>query len=424
VALEITGLLCFAQPLRWLDGLETRLVDLRFAVRGARLPCEKIAIVKIDDAAVHRYPSLPTDPRLHAELIRRLRAAGVAAIGLDIPELARPALDDPPGPGHNLSPYEELTAVLAEAGRVVLPVVWVGGGSQGGQEVPAPVRRFSIGGGRLTKPVELRNPRVLHPRADLCAAAAGLGTLNVYPDRDWTVRQAPLLFEAGGQLYPSLALEMARVASGAPATVSRRGKALQVSLGSARFLTDAAGEVPINYAGPAETYPMFAYEDLVEGDGVPADLARQLRGKLVLVGSTAAAESSRLRTPYSPYMTGVELNANVLDMLLTGRTLRSVRTREAVLLTILAAALAWALSLWLRPRQAALAIGLSLVGALGASSLAFYAGYCLPTAGPLLAILLVGGDKTGDKRFYDRMIPVADRLYEEHLEDLRKKGRI
>jgi len=40
------------------------------------------------------------------------------------------------------------------------------------------------------------------------------------------------------------------------------------------------------------------------------------------------------------------------------------------------------------------------------------------------AILLVGGDKTGDKRFYDRMIPVADRLYEEHLEDLRKKGRI
>jgi len=27
------------------------------------------------------------------------------------------------------------------------------------------------------------------------------------------------------------------------------------------------------------------------------------------------------------------------------------------------------------------------------------------------AILLIGGDKTGDRRFYDRMIPLADALY-------------
>lgn len=40
------------------------------------------------------------------------------------------------------------------------------------------------------------------------------------------------------------------------------------------------------------------------------------------------------------------------------------------------------------------------------------------------AILLIGGDKTGDSRFYERMIPLADRLYEEHLEELRKEGLI
>lgn len=40
------------------------------------------------------------------------------------------------------------------------------------------------------------------------------------------------------------------------------------------------------------------------------------------------------------------------------------------------------------------------------------------------AILLIGGDKTGDKRFYDRMIPEADRLYDEHLEELKKEGLI
>jgi len=40
------------------------------------------------------------------------------------------------------------------------------------------------------------------------------------------------------------------------------------------------------------------------------------------------------------------------------------------------------------------------------------------------AILLIGGDKTGDDRFYDRMIPQADRIYDEHLDDLRRKGLI
>src|SRR5688572_14564173 len=32
------------------------------------------------------------------------------------------------------------------------------------------------------------------------------------------------------------------------------------------------------------------------------------------------------------------------------------------------------------------------------------------------AILLIGGDKTGDKRFYKRMVPIAERLYDEHIE--------
>ena len=37
------------------------------------------------------------------------------------------------------------------------------------------------------------------------------------------------------------------------------------------------------------------------------------------------------------------------------------------------------------------------------------------------AILLIGGSKTGDRRFYERMLPVADALYDEHLEELRKE---
>lgn len=41
------------------------------------------------------------------------------------------------------------------------------------------------------------------------------------------------------------------------------------------------------------------------------------------------------------------------------------------------------------------------------------------------AILLLGGDKTNRWRdWYDKMIPVADALYDEHLEALRREGLI
>jgi hypothetical protein len=40
------------------------------------------------------------------------------------------------------------------------------------------------------------------------------------------------------------------------------------------------------------------------------------------------------------------------------------------------------------------------------------------------AILLIAGDKTGDDRFYKKMIPVADRLYDDYIEELRKEGLI
>ena len=40
------------------------------------------------------------------------------------------------------------------------------------------------------------------------------------------------------------------------------------------------------------------------------------------------------------------------------------------------------------------------------------------------AILLIGGDKTGNDRFYEQMIPIADGLYDVYLAELRKEGLI
>ena len=38
------------------------------------------------------------------------------------------------------------------------------------------------------------------------------------------------------------------------------------------------------------------------------------------------------------------------------------------------------------------------------------------------AILLIGGNKGGNDRWYDQMVPVADELYDEHLLQLKKEN--
>lgn len=39
------------------------------------------------------------------------------------------------------------------------------------------------------------------------------------------------------------------------------------------------------------------------------------------------------------------------------------------------------------------------------------------------AVLLIGGDKTGNNCWYKTNVPIADRLYDEYLEELDREGR-
>ena len=41
-----------------------------------------------------------------------------------------------------------------------------------------------------------------------------------------------------------------------------------------------------------------------------------------------------------------------------------------------------------------------------------------------VAILLLGGDKTGNDRWYEEFVPVADRLYDAHVASLKREGLI
>jgi hypothetical protein len=38
------------------------------------------------------------------------------------------------------------------------------------------------------------------------------------------------------------------------------------------------------------------------------------------------------------------------------------------------------------------------------------------------AILLLGGNKSGNDRWYEEYVPIADKLYDEHIETLKREG--
>ena len=39
------------------------------------------------------------------------------------------------------------------------------------------------------------------------------------------------------------------------------------------------------------------------------------------------------------------------------------------------------------------------------------------------ALLLIGGDKTGNDRWYEVFVPIADRIYDTHIAQLRVEGK-
>ena len=41
-----------------------------------------------------------------------------------------------------------------------------------------------------------------------------------------------------------------------------------------------------------------------------------------------------------------------------------------------------------------------------------------------VSVLLIGGNKTGNDRVYEEYVPIADELYDDHLEELREEGII
>lgn len=251
-----------------------------------------VTIVAVDDASLAAYGRWDSWPRsLHAALIDRLQAAGAGVIVFDFLFEAETADD------------ADLGRAMAAAGNVVQPVL-------------------GFGDAIRDEPGKVRYERFVFPHPRLLQAGTAVGHTNILHDEDGYIRQLPLIAEAAGEQFPSLAvstlqtyldLEPGPLPPIEDNNLTILGRQIPVSTYS---------EMLIYYAGPPEQpgqsiFQMVSYQDVLAGNVPP----ETFRDKIVLIGMTATAEPDRYLTPVSNGrpMYGVEILANVIESIWSSR---------------------------------------------------------------------------------------------------------
>jgi len=303
-----------------------------------------VVIVTIDEESLRRYGQWPWPRTWLARLVARLAEARPAAIGLDVlmpePDRLSPGrlagilegLD--PAVTRKLAGMPSNDAVLAETLRgrpVVLAVA--------GVDVPeavslaergvSPVRAFGGDPARFVPRFE----GGLHSIAPIEAAAAGRALVSVDPERG-VLRRMPMLAAVGPTLMPGLALEMLRVAAGAPAISVKvgRGGLEAVGVAGVAIPTEPDGRVWLHYSR-SDARRLVPASDVLDGM-VPAE---RFQGRLVLVGATALGLSDTQSTPVTDRMPGIEVHAQLLECILDGALLTRPPLARAIELAMLAA---------------------------------------------------------------------------------------
>lgn len=155
----------------------------------------------------------------------------------------------------------------------------------------------------------------LPPYAPLMEAASGLGAGSLDPGFDDVVRRVPLFVSVGQTLYAGLAAETVRLAQAAGAFVVQ-SEAGRVRIGRLDVPLGYAAELSIRSA-PAATWALrtVSAADVLSGAVAPARFA----GRPVLVGGGAPELGGLWRTATEAAAPSVQIQADAVETLLTGR---------------------------------------------------------------------------------------------------------
>lgn len=215
----------------------------------------------------------------------------------------------------------------------------------------------------------------------------GLGVTNVYRDEDAIVRGVQALDSYNNLPYYHWAFEIAKLQleTDSPSNVTSNSLTF-----NGQVVPLSEGRLVVNYAGAAGTYPTYSASDVHDGIALERD-PDAFRDKIVLIGATTVTLQDIFPTPFSASQPtpGVEIVANAIDTILNGKYITLAPPWIAFLTVIMAALLAYLITLSKRPSLTVTLLIASMVGYLIAAFVMFVnQRYVLPVVAPQVMLFL------------------------------------
>lgn len=323
--------------------------DYRLSHSLATERSPNVVLVTIDDESLSQeaLQVWPWPRSFHAKVLQELRRARPRLIGYDVifagvSGQSRKGNDlDGPLTLPEASPEDrQLTSAIKQAGNVILAME---------------VARSAVAGKEGAAELEVGN----FPFEDFEDAACGLASVNLPRDLDGVIRRIGVSVTFQDERFLSLPIALAaRYLGTAPgplgARVLREGYATHPALGG--------NSVLLPYRAPVGAgFIRIPIHRVLSGDYDRS----QVRGKIVLIGSTASSLQDLHATPMAlrgeggaggkaALMPGVEVLANATDAFLERRYVLPLRPIWSALLTVLVSLLMSLLLVHLHPAKALL----------------------------------------------------------------------
>ena len=317
-----------------LQRVEGILYDARLLATLSNVPRqfdEQVIIIDIDEKSMREQGRYPWSRSKVSDLVVKLMDAGVIVVAFDIffAEPERNAVEVVLSKNQHLGqqPREQLKQLIASVNfdqefaetlgnsEVVLGFLFDDSAQNAGQ-VPEPVINWSDDQKQLSEIASFKH--VLGNIPTLQSAATGAGFINSVPESDGFIRKASLVLNYQGQLYPSLALEAARVYTladtiEAKSKVSGETSWLQgLSFGSHFIPTNEKGQIFIPYKGRERSFKYVSATDVLN-NRVEEDV---LNGSVAFIGTSAVGLADLRTTSVGVQYPGVEVHANVFEGLI------------------------------------------------------------------------------------------------------------
>ncbi|MEN3069292.1 EAL domain-containing protein [Uliginosibacterium sediminicola] len=367
-----------------LERLDHLLFDAQTQWRGRLQAAAQpgIVLVKIDDRSLQRLGGFSPDRRTLARAIDLLNTAQARLIALDL-LLLEPGRADPAADA-------VLSSAMRASGKLLIPFALL---DEAGQPPTSPGKAvldnafLRTRGESASALLPMRPQQLLAPPAGFAEAAQALGHVSALRAPDGAPRFDLPGLPFAGEIYPSLAVRIAAIALDQPWSQVELDFGNALKLGSLTVPLDAQSRQWINYYGPSGSFESISFIDLLDGHVDPA----RLRGRIVLLGSTAIGAGDVFPSPFDTSLPGVERMATVVDNILSGRVLQRphwASAAELLAMLVLPMLACWLISRWpLRYALSALAI-LALGLVTGLQALFVHAQLFLAPAFPVLALLL------------------------------------